>query len=159
MNAYRALTRRLDSFPQPLLQLAMHLGIFFVFWRAGMLKADNMQQATQLFRDEYLSVQDKEPVPVFFQELLRIPQWPAETMAWAATSVELGGPALILAGLATRLSALVLIGMTLFIQFCVYWRDYPSHLLWLSILLFILVRGPGPWSLDRVLGLDGSARA
>lgn len=159
MNAYRALTRRLDSFPQSLLQLAMRLGIFFVFWRAGMLKADNMQQTIQLFRDEYLSVQDKEPVPVFFQELLRIPQWPAETMAWAATSVELGGPALILAGLATRLSAVALIGMTLFIQFCVYWRDYPSHLLWLSILLFILVRGPGPWSLDRVLGLDGTRRA
>lgn len=156
MTAYRALTRRLDAFPQPLLQLAMRLGIFFVFWRAGMLKAANMQQAVALFRDEYLSLQDKEPVPVFFQELLRIPQWPAEVMAWAATSVELGGPALILAGLGTRLAALALIGMTLFIQFCVYWRDFPSHLLWLSILLFILVRGPGPWSLDRVLDIDGA---
>jgi len=158
MTAYRALTRRLDAFPPDLLHLAMRIGIFFVFWRAGMLKAANMQQTVQLFRDEYLSVQDKEPVPAFFQELLRIPQWPAEAMAWLATSVELGGPALILAGLATRLSAAVLIGMTLFIQFCIYWRDYPSHLLWLSILLFILVRGPGAWSLDRLLGLDGTTR-
>lgn len=159
MTAYRALTRRLDWFPPALLQLAMRLGIFFVFWRAGMLKAANMEQTVVLFRDEYLGVHDKEPVPVFFQELLRIPQWPAEAMAWLATSVELGGPALILAGLGTRLAAGALIGMTLFIQFCVYWRDYPSHLLWLSILLFILVRGPGPWSLDRALGLDGTARA
>lgn len=158
MTPYRSLAARLDAFPQPLLQLAMRLGIFFVFWRAGMLKAANMQQTVALFRDEYLSVQDKEPVPVFFQELLRIPQWPAEAMAWLATSVELGGPALILAGLGTRLASLVLIGMTLFIQFCVYWRDYPSHLLWLSILLFLLVRGPGPWSLDRVLGIDGGVR-
>lgn len=158
MNAYRTLAGRLDAFPQPLLQLAMRLGIFFVFWRAGVLKAANMQQTTALFRDEYLSVQDKEPVPVFFQELLRIPQWPAEAMAWLATSVELAGPALILAGLGTRFAALALIGMTLFIQFCVYWRDYPSHLLWLSILLFMLVRGPGPWSLDRLLGLDAAAR-
>ena len=39
MTAYRALTRRLDSFPPALLQLLMRLGIFFVFWRAGMLKA------------------------------------------------------------------------------------------------------------------------
>ncbi len=159
MTAYLALTRRLDAFPQPLLQLAMRVGIFFVFWRSGMLKAANMEQAAGLFRDEYFSVQDKEPVPVFFQELLRIPQWPAEASAWLATSVELGAPALILAGLATRLSALALIGMTLFIQFCIYWRDYPSHLLWLSILLFILVRGPGPWSLDRILGLEGNRRA
>jgi putative oxidoreductase len=158
MNAYRTLATRLDGFPQPLLQLAMRLGVFFVFWRAGMLKAANMQQTVALFRDEYLSLQDKEPVPAFFQELLRIPHWPAEAMAWLATAVELGAPAMILAGLGTRLAAGTLIGMTLFIQFCVYWRDYPSHMLWLSILLFILVRGPGPWSADRLLGIDGPPR-
>ena len=158
MIAYRTLAARLDAFPQPWLQLAMRLGIFFVFWRAGVLKAANMQQTVTLFRDEYLSVQDKEPVPVFFQELLRIPHWPAEAMAWLATLVELGAPALILAGLGTRAAALALIGMTLFIQFCIYWRDYPSHLLLLSILLFILVRGPGPWSVDRLLGVDGGVR-
>jgi putative oxidoreductase len=158
MNAYRTLAARLDAFPQPLLQLAMRGGIFFIFWRAGMLKAVNMQQAVALFRDEYLSAQDKEPVPLFFQELLRMADWPAEAMAWMATSVELGGPALILAGLGTRFAAALLFGMTLFIQFCVYWRDYPSHLLWLSILLFLLVRGPGPWSLDRALGIDGTVR-
>jgi len=37
------------------------------------------------------------------------------------------------------------------IQFLVYWNDYPSHLLWVAILVFILVRGPGPWSLDALL--------
>lgn len=159
MKAYRTLVARLDTFPQPLLQLAMRLGIFFVFWRAGMLKAANMEQATMLFREEYLSAQDKEPIPVFFQKLLHIPDWPAGAMAWLATCIELGAPALILAGLGTRAAAATLFGMTLFIQFCVYWRDYPSHLLWLSILLFLLVRGPGPWSLDRLLGLDGGQRA
>ncbi len=158
MNAYRALATRLDAFPQPLLPLAMRFGIFFVFWRAGMLKAANMEQATALFRDEYLGAQDKEPVPLFFQQVLHMADWPAEAMAWIATCVELGGPALILAGLGTRGAAALLFGMTLFIQFCVYWRDYPSHLLWLSILLFLLVRGPGPWSLDRVLRLDGTVR-
>ena len=158
MNAYRTLALRFDGFPQPLLQLVMRTGIFFIFWRAGMLKATNMQQAIALFRDEYLSAQDKDPVPLFFQELLHMADWPAEAMAWMATSVELGGPALILAGLGTRFAAAALLAMTLFIQFCVYWRDYPSHLLWLSILLFLLVRGPGPWSFDRVLGLDGAAR-
>ncbi|MBV9835070.1 MAG: DoxX family protein [Alphaproteobacteria bacterium] len=158
MNAYRTFAGRLDAFPQPLLQLAMRGGIFFVFWRAGMLKAANMEQATALFRDEYLSAQDKDPVPLFFQKLLHMADWPAEVMAWVATCVELGAPVLILAGLGTRAAAAALFGMTLFIQLCVYWRDYPSHLLWLSILLFLLVRGPGPWSLDRALGLDGAVR-
>ena len=158
MNAYRTLATRLDAFPQPLLQLVMRVGIFFIFWRSGMLKAANMEQAVALFRDEYLSAQDKDPVPLFLQQALHMADWPAEAMAWLATSVELGGPALILAGLGTRVAAALLFGMTLFIQFCVYWRDYPSHLLWLSILLFLLVRGLGRWSLDRVLGLDGAVR-
>ena len=33
----------------------------------------------------------------------------------------------------------------------VYPTDYPSHLLWFAILVFILVRGPGPYSLDALL--------
>jgi putative oxidoreductase len=41
--------------------------------------------------------------------------------------------------------------MTITIQFLVYWTEYPSHLLWLAILLFILVRGPGPLSLDALI--------
>jgi putative oxidoreductase len=41
--------------------------------------------------------------------------------------------------------------MTITIQVLVYWTDYPSHLLWLAILVFILVRGPGPLSLDALI--------
>jgi putative oxidoreductase len=140
------------------LHLLMRFSIFWVFWRSGMLKAANMEQAVGLFRDEYLTTQDKEPIPVFLQTLFAVPSWPAELMAWAATIVELGAPALILAGLATRLACLPLIGMTLFIQFFIYWKDYPSHLLWLAILVFILVRGPGPVSLDALVAPRASRR-
>jgi putative oxidoreductase len=125
---------RLDAFPQPLLQLLMRFSIFWVFWRSGSLKAANMEQAIVLFREEY-----------------KVPILPPEIAAWMATIVELGAPCLILAGLFTRLATLPLIGMTLVIQFLVYWNDYPSHLLWLAILVFILTRGPGPISLDALL--------
>lgn len=149
---------RLEAFPQWLLQVAMRVAIFWVFWRSGMLKAANMDQAVALFRDEYLSVQDKEPIPAFLQNLFAVPSWPAGAMAWIATAVEVGAPVLILIGLATRIATLPLIGMTLFIQFFIYWKDYPSHLLWLAILLFILVRGPGPLSLDAFIASGRSSR-
>ncbi|OFW96902.1 MAG: hypothetical protein A3D94_07750 [Alphaproteobacteria bacterium RIFCSPHIGHO2_12_FULL_66_14] len=125
---------RLDAFPQPALQLLMRFSIFWVFWRSGMLKVANMEQAISLFREEYM-----------------LPILPPEIAAYLGTTVELVAPCLILAGLFTRLAALSLIGLTLTIQFLVYWNDYPSHLLWLAILVFILTRGPGPYSLDGLL--------
>ena len=125
---------RLDAFPQPALQLLMRFSIFWVFWRSGLLKVANMEQAIGLFREEYM-----------------LPVLPPEIAAYLGTAVELAAPCLILAGLFTRLAALSLIGLTLTIQFLVYWNDYPSHLLWLAILVFILTRGPGPYSLDALL--------
>ena len=125
---------RLDAFPQSLLQLFMRFSIFWVFWRSGALKAANMEQATGLFREEY-----------------QLPLLPPELAAYLGTAVELAAPCFILVGLFTRLAALPLIVLTLTIQFLVYWNDYPSHLLWVAILVFILVRGPGPWSLDALL--------
>jgi putative oxidoreductase len=125
---------RLDAFPQPLLQLLMRFSIFWVFWRSGNLKADNLEQAIDLFREEY-----------------KLPFLPPEVAAYLATAVELIAPCLILIGLFTRLATLPLIAMTLTVQFLVYWTDYPSHLLWFAILVFILVRGPGLLSLDAMI--------
>jgi len=125
---------RLDAFPQSLLQLLMRFSIFWVFWRSGNLKAANLEQAAGLFREEY-----------------KLPILTPEIAAYLATVVELGAPCLILVGLFTRLATLPLIAMTLTIQFLVYPTDYPSHLLWFAILVFILVRGPGPYSLDALL--------
>jgi putative oxidoreductase len=125
---------RLDAFPQSLLQLLMRFGIFWVFWRSGNLKADNLELAIGMFREEY-----------------RLPFLSPEVAAYLATAVELVAPCLILVGLFTRLATLPLIAMTITIQCLVYWADYPSHLLWFAILVFILVRGPGPISLDALI--------
>jgi len=125
---------RLDAFPQAWLQLLMRFSIFWVFWRSGSLKAANLEQAIGLFREEY-----------------RLPLLSPQVAAWLATAVELGAPCLILVGLFTRLATLPLIVLTITIQFLVYWADYPSHLLWFAILVFILTRGPGPYSLDALM--------
>ena len=93
---------RLDAFPQSLLQLLMRVSIFWVFWRSGNLKADNLEQAIVLFREEY-----------------KLPILPPEIAACPATAVELCAPCLILVGLFTRLATLPLIAMTITIQLLV----------------------------------------
>jgi len=57
---------------------------------------------------------------------------------------------LLLLGLATRLAALPLLAMILIIQI-VYPTAWPDHVLWGSILIFLLTRGPGPFSIDYLI--------
>jgi putative oxidoreductase len=54
-------------------------------------------------------------------------------------------------GLATRLATLPLLGMILVIQTLVYPQAWVDHLLWGSILVFLLSRGPGAISLDALI--------
>ena len=60
-------------------------------------------------------------------------------------------PSLLLLGLFTRLSALALLGMTLVIQLFVYPDAWPTHLSWAGLLLYLVGRGAGTLSLDRLL--------
>jgi putative oxidoreductase len=78
-----------------------------------------------------------------------------------ASSFELGCSTLLVLGLATRLATLPLLGMIMTIQLFVYPQAWPEHLVWGSILVFLLTRGPGAHSIDRLIGLDsrdGQAR-
>ena len=62
-------------------------------------------------------------------------------------------PLLLVLGLFTRLSALSLLGMTLVIQLFVYPSAWPTHLSWAALLLYLVGRGAGKLSLDRLLRL------
>jgi putative oxidoreductase len=64
---------------------------------------------------------------------------------------ELTFPAFLFLGFATRLATLPLLGMILIIQIFVYPNAWPDHVRWGSILIFLLTRGPGVWSLDHLI--------
>ena len=57
-------------------------------------------------------------------------------------------PLFILLGLATRLSALGLLGMTMVIQLFVYPDAYATHGTWAAVLLYLMAHGPGQLSID-----------
>src|SRR5882724_7220526 len=135
-----AIARAMDvlgRFPLPLLQLMFRLAVASVFLKAGLIKIASWETTVQLFADEY-------KVPVLSPDL-------AATMA---ATFEIGCSILLILGLGTRLATLPLLGMIAVIQTTVYPNAYAEHLTWASILLFLLTRGGGPWSLDRVLGLE-----
>lgn len=125
---------RLAGVPLSLHQLLFRLAVASVFLRAGLIKVSNWETTVALFRDEY-----------------RVPVLPYEIAATLAATFELGCSALLVAGLATRLATLPLLAMIVTIQLFVYPNAWPEHLVWASILLFLLTRGAGPFSLDHLI--------
>jgi putative oxidoreductase len=123
--------------PLAVLQLLFRLAVASVFLKAGLTKLASWDLTVQLFADEY-----------------KVPVLPPELAATLAATFEIGCSTLLIAGLLTRVAALPLLGMIAVIQLFVYPGAYAEHLTWGAILLFLLTRGGGAWSLDRVLGLE-----
>ena len=123
-----------EQFPLSIIQLAMRIAVGAVFFNSGLLKFRSWEFAIKLFEEEY-------KVP------LLDPAWAARL----ATFNELTFPVLLFLGLATRLATLPLLGMIVVIQTFIYPQAWTEHLLWSSILVFLLTRGPGVLSLDQLI--------
>src|SRR2546427_10602829 len=125
---------RLGRFPFSILQLGMRIGVGMVFFKAGLLKYQSFEFAVKLFEDEY-----------------KLPFLAPAVGARMAMINELTTSTLLFLGLATRLTTLPLFGMISVIQIFVYPSAWPDHVLWGSILLFLLTRGPGSLSIDYLI--------
>jgi putative oxidoreductase len=134
LDALRATARR---FPLSLLEFGMRLAVGATFFRSGMNKYQSFDSAIALFRDEY-----------------RLPLLPPEIAAYMGTTVELAAPVLLVLGIFARLGAAALLVMTLTIQFLVYPGNWPEHLMWASILAYVLSRGAGALSIDRLVAFN-----
>jgi putative oxidoreductase len=89
---------------------------------------------------------------LLFRDVYQVPLLDPEVAARIAMVQELTIPILLFAGLATRLATLPFLGMLAVIQTFVYPNAWAEHLVWGSILMFLLTRGPGAFSLDQVIG-------
>jgi putative oxidoreductase len=125
---------QLERFPPSILQFLFRFSIAYTFWNAGIVKIQSWQPTVALFANEY-----------------RVPILPPELAAMLAAAVELTCPVLLVFGLATRLATLPMLGMTIVIQTFVYPDLWHIHLLWATILVFILTKGPGAISLDHII--------
>lgn len=122
-----------------LIALAHRLAIAAVFFLSGRTKVTGWLTVSdgtlQLFEEEY-----------------RLPILPPELAAHLATYAEHLLPLLLVIGLGTRVAAAALLMMTLVIQIFVYPDAWSTHLSWIALMLYLLARGAGKWSLDAALG-------
>jgi putative oxidoreductase len=142
MTALANFRRRLtNAVPEAVLALLLRVGVAIPFLLSGRTKVEGLMTVTPstfyLFAEEY-----------------RVPLLPPDLAAYLATWGEHVLPALLILGLLTRPAALGLLLMTLTIQLFVVPGGWPTHLLWAGPLVYLVARGPGGFSLDRLLRID-----
>ncbi len=140
-------TERLSgAIPEGIALLFTRIALAGIFWRSARTKVEE---------GSFLTIRDT----TFFQfsdaPFNQVPMFNGELGAYVTTYMEHFLPLLLLLGLATRLGALGLLGMTLVIQIfvfpemAVWWQ---THILWVAMALVLIVRGGGLFSLDRLIG-------
>jgi putative oxidoreductase len=132
---------RVGRLVEPVSLLVVRLAAASVFWRSSQTKLADWSNTVDLFRDVYA-------VPVLSPEIA----------AYLGTAVEVGGSVALALGLLSRPAALALLGLVAVIQTFVFPENWPDHILWAGLLLTVLVRGPGPISLDRLVSRGLSRR-
>lgn len=134
MSAMEHARQMLNGVSYDWLALPLRLAVATVFWNSAMAKLANWDTALSLFADDY-----------------RLPLIPPEIAAYMAAAIELTAPILLVLGLLTRPTALVLLGMTAVIEIFVYPQAWPTHLQWAAMLAILLCRGAGRYSTDHAL--------
>jgi putative oxidoreductase len=122
---------------QPLLLLGFRLYVAKVFFQSGLTKLHDWSVTVALFTNEY-----------------HVPVLPPSVAALMGTATELSMPMLLALGLATRFGAFVLFFFNIIAV--VSYAALPDiaikdHILWGTMILVILLVGPGRISLDRLL--------
>jgi len=134
------LTRFVDQL-QPVLLLAARLYVSSVFIKSGLVKISDWGGTLALFRDEY-----------------KVPLLPPDVAAYVGAFGELVFPVLIVLGLMGRFGAagLFVVNAMAVISYPQLWGfDCPaainSHFWWGSILMALVVFGPGQISIDALM--------
>jgi len=125
--------RTLESL-QPVAQLAARLYVAKVFLLSGLTKVRDWDTTLALFMDEY-----------------HVPLLPAELAAWLGTGAELILPVLLVLGLGGRIAALglfVLNAVAVISLMNVPDAALQQHMFWGSLLIGLVLWGPGAWSID-----------
>jgi putative oxidoreductase len=122
---------------QPLAQLAARLYVGQAFFLSGLTKLRNWDTTLALFADEY-----------------HVPLLPPEVAAVAGTTGELALPVLLVLGLAGRFAAagLSVVNVVAVLSLAeIAPAALQQHVFWGSLLVGLLLWGPGRWSLDRLV--------
>jgi putative oxidoreductase len=141
MTPLAATTRTIDRVlqwldaAQPAAQLAARLYVGKVFFASGLLKLRDWNATLALFDEEY-----------------HVPLLPPELAAWLGTGGELVLPVLLALGLGGRFAAagLSVVNLVAVLSLAeIAPAALQQHVFWGSLLLALVLWGPGRWSADR----------
>jgi putative oxidoreductase len=173
INLYQSMATGITSYFEDIALLLLRLMGAKVFFESGLTKwngwFDFDEQKYDLFLYEFFCPDPVregalllcDPKALDYEEgsgLITV----IESFAVLAGVMEIVLPVLLVLGLFTRLGALGLLGMTLFIQLAVFptWDHWWNPAAWWAVVMFaIIARGPGILSLDRLIGLESGKRA
>ena len=149
----------LERIPNTLIAFIARFSIAAVFWNSGQTKVQGF--VANLVSGEFSLGWPRlsDTALALFQDEYKLPLLSPAIAAPLAATAEHLLPLLILLGLATRFSALALLGMTLVIQCFVYPGAYATHGTWAAVLLYLMVHGPGKLSVDHWLASRSPAKA
>jgi putative oxidoreductase len=160
-NSFLAL---LDRIPQSVISLAARVFPAAVFWQSGQTKVAGWHVSETVARcfdsgcdlwgelvAQAQSVRLSDSVVDLFRDEYALPLVDPEIAARLAIFSEHLFPMLLVVGLASRLAAIALLGMTAVIEY-VYPASWPLHGTWAACFLVVIARGPGVFSLDYLLG-------
>ena len=122
---------------QPAAQVVARWYVAAVFFRSGMTKFHDWDTTLALFMDEY-----------------HVPFLDPTVAAWLGTSMELLLPVFLVLGLGGRISAAGLFVLNIVAVLSLEEIAMPAlqlHVFWGSLLIGLVLWGPGRWSLDRVV--------
>ena len=142
MNPIARIHQRITAaVPEWSLALLLRVGIAAPFFLSGRTKVEGfltLSPSTHyLFAEEY-----------------HVPLLSPDAAAYVTTYAEHLLPILLVLGLMTRPAALGLLIMTIVIEVFVVPTGWPTHLLWAGPLAYLIARGPGAVSLDRLVKID-----
>ncbi|WP_166358812.1 DoxX family protein [Pseudomonas akapageensis] len=140
-----------EAIPHSLIAFIARFSIAAVFWKSGQTKVEGFAVDLIGGTFEFGAPRLADSTTYLFKNEYHVPLLSPELAAHLSAFAEHVFPVLILIGLATRFSALALLGMTLVIQTFVYPDAYPTHGTWAAVLLYLMARGPGVISIDHLI--------
>lgn len=129
-----AIVRLFERIPYWLIALTARIALAQVFWSSAQAHLANWSTTLYMFGDSY-----------------QVPLLPPELAAYLAVTIELVTPPLLILGLGARFASLALFGMTLVIEIFVFPEAWPTHIQWVAMLLVLMGRGAGSFSLDALI--------
>ncbi|OLQ95777.1 hypothetical protein BIY21_05885 [Vibrio ponticus] len=137
LETYDDLIGKLQCVFVPLLLLFCRLWVAWVFFNSGLIKISSWDSTLYLFELEY-----------------QVPLLPWELAAYMGTAAELILPVFLAFGLLTRPMAAILFVFNIIavVSYPLLWeKGFYDHQLWGLMILIVIVWGPGPISLDKLI--------